>query len=191
MTSRSSLWLALLLAVWAAPVAAQLNADFGGNTARVCVNSASGFDANLALRGPGNIASSMDAGLVTFNPDGTGTSSGSGLTIFYGASGSGATPAVEFDFTCSFTYTVSPSRVISLSSSCLSTALNGPGAGQQTEITNLVTEYELVDQNTTLVGTETTPNVETLTNLTSGFVSQRICHRASTRFVVRWGHPSS
>jgi hypothetical protein len=188
MTSRLLLVypLALLLGAWMAPAAAQLSAEVVGNRARVCMN-ASDYDGNLSLVSGGSVSSATETTVITFNPDGGVTSYGSILQIFHGAIGTGATPAVEIEFTCSGTYTPIPPRTISVVGTCIGTALNGPAAGQQTETSNLRVEYEFLDRNTTLVSKETEPTLETVRNLTTGAVSERICHRAAARFVTRWG----
>jgi len=176
---------ALAFAGWMAPASAQFNAVFEGNTTRVCV-SASSFDANLALLGTGNISSASDVAVTTFRDDGTGTQVVRSLSISHGATGVGATPASESESTCDFNYTVSGTGLVSLTfGSCLANILTGPNAGQQIELSGLAGDWQFVDRRTTLVGVTTTPRVESQHNLTTGFTSQRICHRTSTRFVLR------
>ena len=175
-----------------APAGAQLNAVFVGNVSLVCVSSTAGFDANLALLGPGFIGSSTSAGTLTFNPDGTGMLNNKTLNIGHAATGTGATPASQSQITCPFTYTYdSASGMIDASfGTCPGVTLTGPGAGQQTEVTGMAALYLLVEQGTTLVGVRTKPTVETFRNLTTGFTNQRICHRTGTRFLRSSGRGS-
>jgi hypothetical protein len=171
--------LALPLIAFTPPAAAQLNAFFSGNTTRACVQAAAGFDANLVLLGPAQITSTMIALQLFLNPDGTGSISESILNIGHNATGTGATPAVESTATCSLTYTfdAAASLVKTTSFTCDSTALNGPGAGQVTRVTDIHGEWLLLERGTKLVRVWTGPNVEHVTNLATAATAQRICHR--------------
>jgi hypothetical protein len=180
MLNRTSLVcvLAFFSVSFAPPAAAQLNAFFAGNTTRACVQAAAGFDANLVLLGPAQITSTMLARQVFFYPDGTGTVSENILNIAHNATTAGATPAVESTATCSFTYTFdTAASLVKTSSTCDSVALNGPGTGQTTHVTDIQSEWLLLERGTKLVRVWTGPTVEHVQNVTTGGSSQRICHR--------------
>jgi hypothetical protein len=183
-----SVALAFGLSGWMASSAAQLDATFVGNSTRFCVNTSAGFDGNLALLGGAGISSAFDA----LRPDGTGTSTGKTISISYGAVGTGATPAVEFDVECSFHYTVDSLRArLSFNNAvCMSNPRNGPTVGQQTEATGISQVLDLYDTNT-LVSIDTEPQVETLKNLTTGATPQRICHNYTRRLLTRLPPPDT
>jgi hypothetical protein len=174
---------ALFLAVWTMPAAAQFNAVFEGNQTAICM-SASGYDDNLALQGTGSVASSTAWTQHIFRSDGTGTANARFLNIFHSATSVGFTPVSESESSCTFTYTIAPGGVINLTldDPCVSTILTGPAAGQLVAVSGVTAQLKVLNQRTVLVSTETTPKVETVTNLTTGFVTERICHRTSTRF---------
>ena len=178
--------LALPLVVFTLPAAAQLNAFFAGDTTRVCVQSAAGFDANLALLGAAKINSAVVASQLFFYPDGTGSLSKSNLRIAHNATGAGATPAVEHTGTCSFTYTfdTAASKIKATAMTCDSVDLTGPETGQTTHTTDVHGEWVLLERGTKLVHVSTAPSVEHRQNLTTGETSQRICHRDGV-FILR------
>ena len=174
---------ATVFALWVGQANAQLDAVFKGNQARVCMNS-TGYDDSLALQNFGSVASGTDAVVTTFRRDGTGTQDTKSLSLFHGATFIGATPAVQSDSSCSFTYTIDANGLINMTfGPCASTTLTGPNAGQTSVLGAIVAELALVDR-TTLISVGTTPSVETITN-SNGFVTERVCHRTSTRFLTR------
>jgi hypothetical protein len=181
-----------LLAAWSAPAMAQLNATFIGNSARACVASGAGFDGNLALRGGAGINSGVDVRYVTLRMDGTGTTHGKSLSISHGAVGTGSTPATEFEVDCTFNYSADFTQgLLNIHNlSCISTVLNGPAAGQQTENT-LTTVRQFALYGDTLVLQNTDPDVETLRNLTTGAVTERICHYYGRRVMTQLPAPNT
>src|SRR5258706_13005958 len=88
---------AVLFGAWMAPAAAQLNMTYEGNQSRVCMQTNSGYDANLALLGPsaGFVSSHLDKRVVKFNPDGTGTTNLKSVRIGLGQTNPGSTPVTE------------------------------------------------------------------------------------------------
>ena len=175
----------LLFAAWTAPAGAQISMRFEGNQSRVCMNSNAGFDANLALLGPslGFVSSFLDKRVVTFKPNGTGTVTLKSLRIGHAQTGVGSTPATESEVNCSFTYTLNTvTRVITTDATCNFTILTGPGAGQVGQTTDIRGEAVMLVSGNVLVSQATTPNVETVTNFTTGVVTQQICHRTATSF---------
>jgi hypothetical protein len=177
--------IALFLAGWMAPSAAQLNGVFVGNQSNVCVSSAMGFDANLALLGPASIVSSSLISVLTLRPDGTGTTAVRSLSVGHAATAAGATPATFGQSTCELAYTYdAASGVVEIAfAPCPGQSLSGPGAGQQSEQSGIVQKLLLVDGGTVLVSAGTRPTVETFRNLATGFTNQRICHRTGTRIL--------
>jgi len=183
MFNRSPCLLGILAAIAVLPAQAQFNAVFEGSQTRVCINSNNGFDSNLALLGPSSITSGMDKRVVRFHHDGTGTASNKTIALSHSGAGAGSTPAFEVELECTFTYTVEPhGGAIHTLTSCDYNTLTGPTAGQIGRITNIKGEAVFLDRHQVLVSQATTPNVETVTNLSTGIVSQRICHRTSTLY---------
>ena len=183
--------LALSTAVFMPPAVAQLNATFVGDQTGVCVSSTTGFDANLALKGPASIGSSMSAAVVSFYPDGTGVSMVRTLGIQHGATGPGATPATQSTATCPFTYTVDAyGNVQSTFGTCSGLALSGPAAGQTSEISGTFSQYMLLEGGNKLVRVSTGPRVETFHNLVTGFTNQRICYRDGVFYLRNPARPS-
>jgi hypothetical protein len=178
---------AVLFGTWMAPAAAQLNMTFEGNQSRVCMQTNSGYDANLALLGPstGFVASFLDKRVIHFNPDGTGSSNLKSIRIGIGQTNPGSTPATESVISCTFTYRANQAtKVINTHNGvCTGTVLTGPGAGQVIQTTNIQNEYALLLFGNAIVSQATTPNVETSTNLTTGAVTQQICARTGTSYL--------
>ena len=193
MFTRSSLALVLAAAAWLPPASAQINATFVGNSMRYCVNSAGGFDSNLKLISGGNITSALDVRYLTLNADGTGNSHGKTLGIGNGATGTGASPVSQFDVNCTFTYAPDPSHggIVISNLVCISTSIAGPP--QHTQINGGTRSARLLgdpDGDTVMLAVDTDPEVETLTNLATGAVTQRICHRDGMRFFTKLPDPT-
>jgi hypothetical protein len=186
MLNRTSLVsvLAFFSVSFAPPAAAQLNGVYVGDQTSVCINSVAGFDANLALLGPGNINSSASVVQTFLYPDGTGQSTVTSLGVGHAATTAGSTPAVESVTNCPFTYTYDSStgKVTSTFGTCTGMALTGPSAGQPTQFTGNVSETLLIENGTKLERTRTKPTVEIFKNLVTGFTQQRICHRDGVFF---------
>jgi hypothetical protein len=193
MLTRSSLALILAAAAWLPSANAQINATFVGNSMRYCVNTAGGFDANLKLITGGNISSALDVTYLTFNADGTGSSHGKTLVINKAATGTGASPVTQFDASCTFTYAPDAAHggIVISNLVCTSTSIAGPP--QQTQSSNGTRRARLLgdpDGDTLMLAVDTDPEVETLTNLTTGVVTQRICHRDGMRFFTKLPDPT-
>ena len=174
-----------ILAAWtAAAVPGADTLTYFGSRSRVCMN-ASGYDADFRLTGFGSANDATEDVVLVLNPDGTGTMTLHVFLLTEGATGPGAVPISVIDAPSDVTYTVTPDGLLTVTSaSFLSITTVGAGAGQQTEITNVVNEFRLIDRQTKAVAVQGAPNVETLTNLATGVVSQRVCHRGGTLFLT-------
>ena len=186
--SQFALAIPLILGAWTAAAAPDAETlTYFGSRSRLCMVS-SGYDGDLRLTGFGTVSSASDDVVLVLNPDGTGSITIAGLMIVQSATGPGATPSSlnVTDSPCDITYTLTPDDgllTITLAP-CVSTTRIGVAAGQQTEVTNVVNEFRLIDRQTKAVAVQSAPNVETLRNLSTGAVSQRVCHRGGTLFLT-------
>lgn len=126
-----------------------------------------------------NLTASVQ-GIQTFYGDGKGTVRGSQVTI--------SSYPYLFKFHYDFTYSISNDGTITtnlIPGTWIGTYITGPVVGQTVTKDNFTLSGMASNDNKVLVFTTPTPQIETNTNLTTGAISPRICHR--TRVLIWQG----
>ena len=144
-----------------------------------CLQSASGFNANLTPVDPtGNVALTQTVeGTVTFNSDGTGTRSGTSMTIVEPPATS---PSVNVStFAGAFTFTVDGDGTIHFqtSTSTTGTFLQGPRTGQTFSVDEIELSGHAGKNGDTIVLATTVAGVETI-SFSNGDSAERVCNRS-------------
>ena len=171
---------------------ARLKGEYAFTQIHFCVStrvSGQHFGPGFSVPSGGATTSTRsNEGILTFDGQGTGSFDGKTLTINHSATGSGALPVSEAEFTCPLTYAVNADGTFTTHLACSARGLSGAGAGTPSTVTGLELHGQLQDGGRLFIANDTRPNVETVTSTSSDGVTsefERICGRSQTAIKVR------